>query len=179
LGKHADITGNVYGLLTVLSASDNKTNDGRRKWICRCICGAIKEVAGRDLVKGNSSGTKSCGDPSHRMEDLTGNRYGQLLVVARVSSAANGRVYLCRCDCGQEKELRAAELRARRHKSCASGCGSNVAHGGSQKVHDVYGVMLTTKEMARLAGVSISSIQHRMQRTSDPRVWLCPYDMRL
>lgn len=52
-----DMTGKHYGRYTVLEyAGQNK--DHKAVWKCRCDCGVIKNVTGKDLRSGN---TKSCG----------------------------------------------------------------------------------------------------------------------
>lgn len=51
-----DMTGNKYGLLTVLELSSQ--NNGAIKWLCRCDCGNEVIVAGNNLKNGH---TKSCG----------------------------------------------------------------------------------------------------------------------
>ena len=56
--KLNDLTGKKFGRLTVLSRSNNNTNDKKPKWICCCDCGNLTEVAGNSLISGR---TKSCG----------------------------------------------------------------------------------------------------------------------
>lgn len=48
--------------------------------------------------------------------DLTGNRYGRLTVLSRVP----GNKWLCRCDCGTEKQIYGGSLRNGLSQSC--GC---------------------------------------------------------
>lgn len=50
-----------------------------------------------------------------------GDRYGMLVVVARVQDGPRRQVrFLCRCDCGSEIEVLAASLRTGKTRSC--GC---------------------------------------------------------
>ncbi len=56
-GIRIDLTGHVYGLLTVVSLT-GKTRYGCSVWLCRCECGNEKEVNSNCLRTGN---TKSCG----------------------------------------------------------------------------------------------------------------------
>lgn len=59
--KQIDITGKVFNDLTVLSfAFITRGKDGisYRCWYCKCKCGEIKAIRGKDLKSGN---TKSCG----------------------------------------------------------------------------------------------------------------------
>lgn len=53
-----DETGNVYARLTVLRTNGNLTKSGRLLWVCKCACGAEKEIEGRAMRRGR---IKSCG----------------------------------------------------------------------------------------------------------------------
>lgn len=53
--------------------------------------------------------------------DLTGQRFGRLLVIGECGRSKDGqKVYLCRCDCGNETKVRSGNLRRGTTKSC--GC---------------------------------------------------------
>jgi hypothetical protein len=52
-------------------------------------------------------------------EDLTGQRFGRLLVIKRVNRHGNAW-WRCKCDCGREKNVRAASLLSGNTGSC--GC---------------------------------------------------------
>ena len=59
--KLIDLTGQVYGRLTVIKRVDDYISpSGSRKvqWLCKCKCGKEVIVTGNNLRKGNS---KSCG----------------------------------------------------------------------------------------------------------------------
>lgn len=55
-------------------------------------------------------------------KSLTGKRFGKLLVLSRVGQVKPGgiSIWLCRCDCGTEKELLYNHLTSLKTKSC--GC---------------------------------------------------------
>lgn len=60
-----------------------------------------------------------------RFEDLTGKRFGKLLVLERAEDwvGANGHrhiQWLCQCDCGNQVVIKGSSLRAGYNKSC--GC---------------------------------------------------------
>ena len=83
--------------------------------------------------------------------DLTGQRFGRLLVIKRVGSTKDGqKTYLCRCDCGKEKIIRSGNLRSGRTISC--GCASaervrkrnkaSTIHGGcGTRLYTIWGDM--------------------------------------
>lgn len=55
------------------------------------------------------------------VKDLTGQRFGKLVVLERAPSDSKGRtVWKCRCDCGNQKEIRSTSLLQGLTKSC--GC---------------------------------------------------------
>lgn len=58
MGKLIDLTGRVFGRLTVTAMLPKRSNHGQVKWAVTCSCGEIRQVCGRDLRSGH---TKSCG----------------------------------------------------------------------------------------------------------------------
>lgn len=56
--KFLDRSGQVFGRLTVVHATDERTFSGSVKWLCRCVCGNEKVVSGAALKAGHSM---SCG----------------------------------------------------------------------------------------------------------------------
>jgi len=60
-----DLTGNVYGRLTVLGLHGTKrypSGGTRRMWLCRCECGVETVVAGNNLTLNH---TTTCGAKQH------------------------------------------------------------------------------------------------------------------
>lgn len=64
--NRSDLTGKVFGRLTVISYVD--TVSRRSRWQCRCECGNVKVIAGKELSNGHS---QSCGCTSR------GYKHGQ------------------------------------------------------------------------------------------------------
>ena len=52
--------------------------------------------------------------------DLSGQRFGKLLVLYRSSKIGEPIKFMCKCDCGKEKEIRGNDLRSGKTTSC--GC---------------------------------------------------------
>lgn len=52
--------GEKYGMLEVVSRGTSKNSDGTLKWVCKCECGTLKEIARCNLVK-KKNATVSCG----------------------------------------------------------------------------------------------------------------------
>lgn len=54
-----DLTGNVYGKLTVLGWDEEKSKRGKNNyWFCKCECGVVKSIARSHLIREESA---SCG----------------------------------------------------------------------------------------------------------------------
>ena len=101
---------------------------------------AFREIAG-EVVSGRT------------LLDLTGERYGRWAVIREVARRRNLRRWLCRCDCGEVREVSHRTLRAGTSKSC--GClhreivrgltrELNITHG--MTAHTLY---VTWKSMRR------------------------------
>ena len=69
-----------------------------------------------------------------RMIDITGQRFGRLLVLERVGlSKSRSARWLCRCDCGTEKEVDGPNLRRGLTTSC--GCYGHYIIGAATRTH--------------------------------------------
>lgn len=117
MSKAKDLTGETIGRLTVIR------RDGRIgrhiAWLCRCKCGCEKRIKARYL---NSRASRSCG--CLRRKSLTpGDRFGRYVVMRmseRETGARQEMFWVCRCDCGNEREVLGGNLRSGNSKSC--GC---------------------------------------------------------
>ncbi len=113
-----------FGRLTVLHRDFSRVDKNRGYWICQCDCGKIVSVRGSHL-KDNS--IKSCGCylkdwlTETKTVSIIGNRYGKLTVIKPIKNIKiKTKLYLCKCDCGKSKVVRAGDLRSGYTKSC--GC---------------------------------------------------------
>lgn len=138
--KARNILGQRFGMLEVIKR-DGTTSDGEATWICKCDCGNIKSIRGSVLVKKN--GTKSCGCLIGNPVDLTGDRYGTLTVIKQSENKGKKKMWLCRCDCGNEVIVSGGNLRNGHTQHCLE-CGyklmgtSRTTHGKSK--HPLFGV---------------------------------------
>lgn len=117
--KIIDITGKKFGKLTVLNR-DGYT-DGKRKfilWLCECECGN-KVLRTASHLKTNNNHT--CGEcEKEKDEDIIGKQFGYWKVLKRVPPKSRKRRYLCRCKCGNVKEVMYDTLKLGTSVSC--GC---------------------------------------------------------
>ena len=104
--NYGDLTGKTFGKLKVLGY-DNEVY----KWKCQCSCGKIHYVRGYSLVHGE---TKSCGHNTTGFKDLTGQTFGEWVVV---KYTGNG-MWICQCNCGVKKEVDGRSLRNGTTTSC-------------------------------------------------------------
>lgn len=119
--KYEDLTGKIFGELTVLKRTcDYISPKGQKliQWICKCSCGKTIIVNSNRLKSGRS---KSCGHP----EDLTNKRFGELVVIKRdkdiIEKNGNHRTaWLCQCNCGNQKIVDSHKLKSGNTSSC--GC---------------------------------------------------------
>ena len=112
MGKFQDLTGQRFGKLTVIKRVEN-SKCNRTQWLCKCDCGNTTMVLSCNLKSGKVS---SCGC-LHReklkfskSKDLTGQKFGKLLVIKRGESRNNKATWLCKCDCGNTKVILASSL---------------------------------------------------------------------
>jgi hypothetical protein len=142
--KYRDLTGQLFGRLTVIAEVEGK--DNRAQWLCRCTCGAEKIKTSQALNTGN---TRSCGCLreeawANRRLDLTGETFDRWTVL---SWDGDGQ-YVCRCSCGATRSVQARDLKSGKSKSC--GClGREII--GALKTEDLVGqtynrLTVTTRE---------------------------------
>lgn len=87
---------------------------------------------------------------SRRKLDLTGQRYGKLVVIGPAENIGTRTAWLCRCDCGQETVIRSNRLRSGHTSSC--GCGAPGSGAGPRGLTYIDGTcveMLRAKTVRR------------------------------
>jgi len=104
--------GKRYGKYVLIRRVENKHHTQR--WLCRCDCGNKREIFMSSLISGKS---KSCG--CHK-KVTAGQRYGRYTLISRVENKYGAQRWLCKCDCGTQRELFVSSLINSGIKSC--GC---------------------------------------------------------
>lgn len=123
--RSLDLAGKRFGMLTAIEKTDfRKGTKGKEQvvWRCKCDCGNEALVPSNSLT---SFHTMSCGClvRQSKAQDMTGKRFGKLLVIRRVDNRRSGKsgneaCWLCKCDCGNEC------IRSTRGLNCGSiSCG--------------------------------------------------------
>lgn len=68
-----------------------------------------------------------------RLKDLTGMRFGRLVVLERAENINNKTMWLCQCDCGNKKTIEAHSLKIGETRSC--GCLQREIQGNLARRH--------------------------------------------
>ena len=89
--------------------------------------------------------------------DLTGERFGKLLVLVREGSKSKFAYWRCRCDCGTEKVIRGVNLTTGRSASC-----------GCVHKHDLTGCIFSK--------LTVLKLESNTDPVSHNRYWLCRCD---
>jgi len=143
--KPQDLTGLVFNRWKVLGF-DRRVSSGHRKWFCRCVCGMEKSVYGHFLKSGVS---KSCGCLKRELsavicrekfDDLTGMRFGHLLVLSRSRNARGRTMWNVICDCGVHISVRSDSLKSGNTKSCGCEKIRKAANQGASNVFSLVGL---------------------------------------
>ena len=121
MAKALDLTGQRFGRLVAIKPT-NERKDHRVIWECLCDCGTTTHVQSSYLTRGD---IKSCGClialPARNRLDLTNQHFGKLTAIKPIGERKNSSaLWLCLCDCGNEKIVAANQLTYGNVKSC--GC---------------------------------------------------------
>lgn len=146
MAKLIDLTGQVFGKLTVLKRDDSRSNKGTYWW-CQCECGNKISVRKDQLTRAKGPKT-SCGcdlkekNSKAHLKDITGQTFGKLTVIHRVTSRPGSKAarWLCKCECGKECEVDGIQLRNGSVQSC--GCKRYESHNGIDETGKRYGKLL-------------------------------------
>ena len=121
-----DLTGKYFGYYKVIKEAEQHIQPNGNivtMWICQCVCGTIKTVAGNHL---KSRPNISCGCMKKTtLEDMTGWIFDNYMVESRAPSILKGNnkyrtMWNCKCVCGKTFIASASEIKSDKRKSC--GC---------------------------------------------------------
>lgn len=160
MSKIIDLTGQIFGNLTVIERTDNPNNKKKcRFWRCLCVCGSESIVSTTDLTSGKTSQCWNCAHKAsgmHKRIDVVGKKYG-LLTVDTVEygikdKSGRERTYCnCICDCGNTARVLLDTLRSDGLHSC--GCGRKITadmYLANDVVGNKYGRLTIKREFKEL-----------------------------
>lgn len=142
-GVFKDLTGKRFWYLTVVEYAGSG-KDGSM-WLCQCDCGNACTVASKKLTSGY---VRSCGCKKERLIDLTGQRFGRLVVIEQYKSLNGHTRWLCQCDCGEKTIVHGNSLKSGNTKSCGCISLENKQSYGTHKMSKtaIFHVWLTMKQ---------------------------------
>ena len=116
-----DLTGNVYGELTVVEMLYNYNN--KRRTYCRCITLYGNEVVVRaDALRSGATHLAKGAGKTGKSMDISGKRFGLLTAIRPTEQrSSNGAIiWECLCDCGNTTYVSVGQLTRKHTLSC--GC---------------------------------------------------------
>ncbi|MBQ0037232.1 MAG: hypothetical protein KBS74_01020 [Clostridiales bacterium] len=141
--RFKDITGLRSGRLVAVEKIFDKAAR-RTLWRCKCDCGGEILLEAYKIV---NQTIKSCGclrGPHYK--DLTGQRFGMLTAMEKVSDANAGQaVWRCRCDCGKECTVKKTHLENGIVQDC--GCVSNKAYDAADLTGKRFGNLTVVERL--------------------------------
>lgn len=119
--------GAMFGRWKVLKQAGRHPTTGEILYWVECSCGRQRKRPGSALRGGKTKSCRKC-MLSSRLQDLTGERFGLLLVLGRVPNSSP-LMWKCKCTgCRRIREVAGFSLRSGRSLSCGS-CGKRKKHG--------------------------------------------------
>lgn len=116
-GVGMDIIGKAFGKWIVIDEV-GKDKKSQRLIKCKCECGTEKIHTLTTLKLQRTIQCRSCrGKQQTKIDDIVG-KFGNWLVLKQVDDKNCNKRFLCRCNCGREKEIDAYRLRNGQSKSC-------------------------------------------------------------
>ena len=127
-----NLSGKRFGKLVALRQVEPPAGTTKTYFECQCDCGALRSYPGTRLKRGmvESCGKKPC--KKTRLIDLTGQRFGRLVVVQRQGVNHRQQVlWECLCDCGVTTVI----VSPRRGYSRSCGCLRREVVGKNSTTH--------------------------------------------
>ncbi len=158
-----NLIGQKFNRLLVIDNS--QTN--KRKVICQCDCGKIKEIDKYNLKSGL---VQSCGclHKEKISKDLKNKRFGKLIVLEATEKRNSDRniIWKCLCDCGNICEVSTNNLIQNYTKSC--GClKEEIMHNQSFALKDI-----TNQKFGKLTAIKPTDERSKQGHV----IWECKCD---
>lgn len=132
-----------FNNLLVIEKTEKRSPSGSILWKCQCDCGNITLATSTQLKSGYK---KSCGCLQRQkakelgqrnLIDLTGQRFGNLVVLNQEESKTNPNgskktMWKCKCDCGNIIIVQGQSLKSKNTQSC--GCIKSL---GEKKISEI------------------------------------------
>lgn len=131
-----DLTGQVFGQLTVIGDSGQRKSDGSIVWKCSCACGNTEYYTVSSELKRKGARAKThCNNTIHQINDLTGQFFGDLEVIKIDESTIGERKikWCCKChNCNRDDLVSILGNSLLSNKSQTCGCGHSISRNASK-----------------------------------------------
>lgn len=119
--KTTDLSGRIFGDLTVLHRAQNQRKNGGVWWTCQCQCGKLYDCLATLLTQGRRSHC-GCKAKRGRIANIEGKRFTRLTALYPLDTRdrKGSVIWHCQCDCGNEIDLPYNQLAHCSTQSC--GC---------------------------------------------------------
>lgn len=139
--RKINISGQRFGMLTVIEEFGRYEKNRAILWNCLCDCGNYRIALQYDLTHGKAT---NCGCQTNQI-DITGKKFGKLIAIKKdETKKGHGVFYICECDCGNIVSIQRTNLLNGISHSC--GCLSvekSTTHGLSNtRIYSIYQGML-------------------------------------
>lgn len=123
-----------------------------------------KKVIGTWEIKKNGD-IYFCEKILGKNDSLVGKRFGKLVVEEFYGIEKRQRIWICRCDCGNQSMVSTIKLKSGIKKSC--GCSQNERYMDRKNniIHCINGENLSIAEIARRYNVPYDLLQRRLSRS--------------
>jgi hypothetical protein len=132
LKSKIDLSGMVFGRLTVLNKDETKSKEKNRAfWNCQCSCEnkTIVSVVYYSLLNGTTTRCRKCKDRlilfSKKYKNLTDETFGLLKVIGldiEESNIIGKRIWTCQCQCESKKIISVIEGNLKNGHTTSCGC---------------------------------------------------------
>jgi hypothetical protein len=125
-----------------------------------------------ELVRKKISKSKKGKLLDSKVVDLTKKKFGTLTVIKRTLNIGKKTTWLCKCDCGKEKNVKGEYLKEGRVKSCGYKCVNRKNIEGKfiaqydKKTNKIINVYISISEASRLSNISKPIIHHFIRGNS-------------
>lgn len=168
MAKVVDLTGQKFNKLTVIKKI-GKDKNNNCIWECKCDCGNLCNAITKELKNGHK---KSCGCILllDRANDLTGQKFGRLIVIERDLSVTDkkGTYWRCKCECGNEKIIMGHSLKNGSTQSC--GCLNKDIISQQKEITNMIGIKYGKLTVMQRHGTHLTSGGQKKV------TWLCKCD---
>jgi len=112
--------------------------------------------------------------PKYELKDLVGKRFGRLVVIRRVDNDKHyNTMWLCKCDCGEEKIIAADSLSRGLTKSCGCLNKENNSHPLKPGLANMRNVINSYKHNAKTRGLNWELTEEEFEELAQQNCHYC------